>query len=508
MERSVLKALPWLRNSSWRGFPAGSCARRLSCALLAAAGLWAAPAPASWVAQNSGTNRDLLDVQFPVDADTGFVVGRSGRILKTTNGGATWQSRPSGTTKNLLAVHFPRNNTTGYAVGVDGVILKTTNGGTSWSAQSSGTTQHLMSVHFPVDASTGYAAGYYGTILKTTNGGATWTAMPAPALYLSTIYFPSDTQTGYVAGTVGTLGYVYKTVDGGQSWTQVLYDEDAVMRGLSFPLDAATGFAATWGRVWKTTNGAASWSEGGPGITESPVDIHFPLSSLVGFVIASNNAIFKTVDGGETWAESRIAEGNFLRAVHFVNNDVGYVVGDGGTIYKTTDGGAGNQSVAYLHPTGNGSVNGFSTTIGCAVHWDCVNDQPGNAATGAPAAPALYSLISDSSGHREMFALADGVVGAGQRITRIRVSVVAVQYAAPRISLSYQRMGIDPAPVDSPAFYSLPSEYCCAPAGWEWSGLNWTPAHLDALEIGVKHVSDGAVDVEQVYVKVYYEPVN
>jgi hypothetical protein len=113
-----------------------------------------------------------------MDAQTGYVVGESGTILKTTNGGVTWTIQNSGTTYHLKSVHFPSNGQTGYVLGgyyvMTGIILKTTNGGANWINQTPNSTYDLHSVYFPVDAQTGYVAGYYGSILKTTDGGGVW----------------------------------------------------------------------------------------------------------------------------------------------------------------------------------------------------------------------------------------------------------------------------------------------------------------------------------------------
>jgi photosystem II stability/assembly factor-like uncharacterized protein len=67
---------------------------RFKMALPAALLLLPALCFAGWVTQNSGTTNHLLHVDFPVDAQTGFVVGYSGLILKTTDGGATGLPRP------------------------------------------------------------------------------------------------------------------------------------------------------------------------------------------------------------------------------------------------------------------------------------------------------------------------------------------------------------------------------------------------------------------------------
>jgi len=83
---------------------------------------------AGWVSQNSGAAFALAAVHFPVDAQTGYVVGYSGTLVATTNGGANWAPQISGTTYALNSVHFPVDVLTGYAVGGGGTILATTNG--------------------------------------------------------------------------------------------------------------------------------------------------------------------------------------------------------------------------------------------------------------------------------------------------------------------------------------------------------------------------------------------
>lgn len=64
----------------------------------------------------------LFDVHF-VDAQTGWVVGDAGTILKTDNGGEMWTPQSSGTSERLYSVQFT-DSQTGWAVGFGGIILK------------------------------------------------------------------------------------------------------------------------------------------------------------------------------------------------------------------------------------------------------------------------------------------------------------------------------------------------------------------------------------------------
>ena len=59
----------------------------------------------------------------------GWVVGDSGIIIHTSDGGNTWEYQESGTIEDLLSVCFV-NTYNGWICGDSGVILHTDNGGT------------------------------------------------------------------------------------------------------------------------------------------------------------------------------------------------------------------------------------------------------------------------------------------------------------------------------------------------------------------------------------------
>jgi hypothetical protein len=150
-----------------------------------------------------------------INTTTGYAVGDSGTILKTTNGGTNWVAQNSGITgtyNNLNAVYFTDVNT-GYAVGQMGKIIKTTNGGTNWSALTSGVSNDIFSIYF-VDANTGYAVGWT-KVLKTIDAGATWTIQATGISgtndNLNGVFF-INANTGF---TVGNKGRILKTINGG-----------------------------------------------------------------------------------------------------------------------------------------------------------------------------------------------------------------------------------------------------------------------------------------------------
>lgn len=146
-------------------------------------------------------------VHFPT-AHTGYAVGDTGIIYKTTDAGVNWTTMTFDTSQKWKSVYFA-DSITGYVVGNSGAIYKTVNGGTHWTSQSSGVTSTLNSVCF-INASRGYAVGDAGVILKTIDGGANWTKEVSPKPNaLTSVYFV-DMHTGYA---VGTGGLVLKCTD-------------------------------------------------------------------------------------------------------------------------------------------------------------------------------------------------------------------------------------------------------------------------------------------------------
>jgi photosystem II stability/assembly factor-like uncharacterized protein len=121
----------------------------------------------------SGVQSELYSVFF-LDINIGWIVGWSGIILKTTDGGMNWVrqvSNPPG--ENFRSVIFVDQNN-GWIVGDNGKILKTTNGGNVWTNKQQQTSNDLQAVYF-ANSNEGWICGFNGTILKSIDGGENWT---------------------------------------------------------------------------------------------------------------------------------------------------------------------------------------------------------------------------------------------------------------------------------------------------------------------------------------------
>ena len=221
----------------------------------------------TWSAIDVGVNTNLQSVSF-VDSQLGYACGTNSEVVKTTDGGLTWApvTRPSVTNYTLQAIEFVDANTgwviVNFLTDPGGNIFKTIDGGTTWTQQTIGTTDQLAALDM-VNANVGYITlnSSNRPIYKTIDGGTNWTAVPTPfnagqirsvrALDANLVYL------GIAAGT----NRVGKSIDGGATWQQIALPATADVVSVDFK-DANTGYVAgqSLNALFKTTDGGATWS--------------------------------------------------------------------------------------------------------------------------------------------------------------------------------------------------------------------------------------------------------
>ncbi|MHB9146318.1 MAG: WD40/YVTN/BNR-like repeat-containing protein [Symbiobacteriia bacterium] len=107
-------------------------------------------------------------------------------------------------------------------------------------------------------------------LFRTTDGGATWTSSPplvVPGAIWGRPVF-SDPDHGWIVGRRSNQVLLYRTTDAGESWRSTSVNELLGPAGTSVSfVDSQTGWLATWqagpnqsGRLWKTTDGGLTWT--------------------------------------------------------------------------------------------------------------------------------------------------------------------------------------------------------------------------------------------------------
>lgn len=122
-------------------------------------------------------DNEINDITY-ITPQNAIAVGY-GAVFQSQNGGRSWTQLPV-YQDNFTSVHFP-TETTGYIVGFSGSILKTTDGGENWKTLRDGdkltvSDQPFRSVFFQNEFE-GYIVGDDGLLWVTTNGADDWKAV-------------------------------------------------------------------------------------------------------------------------------------------------------------------------------------------------------------------------------------------------------------------------------------------------------------------------------------------
>ncbi len=169
----------------------------------------------TWSLEKWGTF-NFNDIHM-LNSREGFIAADHGYVLKTSNGGRSWELMEWEIRAGFNAIAF--HGSRGIIAGDDGYILRTRNNGKEWKLDQAGEARrkrqfvNLNDVFF-VNATTAWMAASEGLVLHSTNGGVTWTAQKLREDNYYTVFF-KDSKNGFIAGDDGTMLY---TKNGGNNW--------------------------------------------------------------------------------------------------------------------------------------------------------------------------------------------------------------------------------------------------------------------------------------------------
>jgi len=224
----------------------------------------------------------------------------------------------------------------------------------AWYQVNSGVSNKLLTVDFPSNA-VGYIGGEDSLLLKTVDGGVTW----SPVVYsgintgfetdFNNIQF-IDENIGYLS--VGDYGGIYKTIDGGLTWNQlVLSGSLCYTRGMYWRAEDI-GFVGGSGCFQGEQidiftafgNFQAVVNSPGLGSQENMIDdIDFSPGASFGMAASRGGRICRTTDGGSNWdtISTGWGTGYSVKAIQVINDSTAYFTFEGAmsgrTAIKTTD---------------------------------------------------------------------------------------------------------------------------------------------------------------------------
>jgi photosystem II stability/assembly factor-like uncharacterized protein len=272
-----------------------------------------------------------------------------GVILYTKDAGRTWEVQygdPQSSDRAVSDVRF-LDGKHGWAVQdtpLNARLLRTTDG-QNWDQV--GTIEH----HFADLTFTSELEGTYlvsETIFRTQDGGKKWQPVSHCKVQaeiegltknidceFSAVHFPSA-QVGYVAaGSVylKDLFFIFKTSDGGVNWKSSNVPGSEGAAKAIFFTDPNVGYVRTGypdsGRLYRTTDGGQSWT----GIGASPGNKMQFVDPEVGWSFHYNRLSF-TINAGTRWTSRTFAFPASPRAFSFPSRRRAYVIGDHGMIYR------------------------------------------------------------------------------------------------------------------------------------------------------------------------------
>ncbi len=332
---------------------------------------------------------------------------RSGLNASETAPNSSKLARGSG---NLLSLHMI-DSTTGWALS-DHEVLRTTDGGLHWKNVTppgsviTGDSLASFSTDSLAWIATPQASAATTQIVRTTDSGQTWQQSTIPMGYLRQMTFV-DAQHGWIlagwdsGGGPAEAVAVYRTVDGGKTWSNVSNALAASTdgpppgqlpyggskSGIQF-LNTSTGWITGMAQgndmalLYVSHDGGATWNPQtlptSPGVPSAQLSLGSPtfFSATDGIlpVIFTNadtgkgfaTGIYVTHDGGKTWANTTPLPLAAV-AIDFVDVQHGWAT-DGVNLYRT---GNGAQAWAKLSPGASfkqiTSLYFVSDTLGWAI---------------------------------------------------------------------------------------------------------------------------------------------
>ncbi len=307
----------------------------------------------------------------------GFIPGIG--LLTSSDAGATWTLPETILARSFFRISVHPSRPQELFAATDQGGARSTDGGRHWTFSIPGSTYGVVTevLRSPANSDTLYAATWCvlfcsehaSRILKSTDGGATWTSKSAglPVTVddtfserLSLAMSPSDPRVFYAATALPNSGgrllaHIYKSTDGGESWSDLPAVRSAASGGVATyfnlqswydnvlavsPEDPNTVVAGGV-RAVRSTDGGASWSVvEQPGFHVDQHDFQYQGSTLW---IANDGGIFVSSDHGASIAARNA--GLVTRQYYALGNDLAHrnrvVAGsqDNGTGQRTDAGG-------------------------------------------------------------------------------------------------------------------------------------------------------------------------
>jgi photosystem II stability/assembly factor-like uncharacterized protein len=219
--------------------------------------------------------------------------GWRGLVVYSDDEGRTWRQADVPVSTDLVSLSFP-TPAQGWAVGHGGVVLHTQDGGATWSTQVHGSAlSTLTERHFAEKPSLDSPA-----VQRAVTQAKQATKRNATPSLLD-VYFESE-KVGYV---VGTFNSIFRTDDGGKTWTPWM---DRTDNEQELHFNAVRGHASgiylagEQGTVWRMAVGSNRFIASRTGYAGTLFGLTIDDAQIVAF--GMRGSILRSGDQARTWA--------------------------------------------------------------------------------------------------------------------------------------------------------------------------------------------------------------
>ena len=335
-----------------------------------------------WIALGpENTGGRITDIACnPDQPSTIFIAAASGGIYKTTDNGMNWQ-------------HIFKDSP---VISIGDIALDPNNS---------------MVLYAGTGEANASSYSFLGNgIWKSTDGGESWQHKGLESsAYIGRIIIDYDNSNRVFVAACGTLFSsnsdrgVYRTMDGGETWSQVLFQTDstAAIDLVQHPTNPDILYAAMWERIrgldyrksggessgiWKTYNGGDSWVElenglpTGDNVGRIGIDISISdpniLYAFYDQHINENEdysflGIYKTINGGELWSQTNDSSienmssrfGWYFGQIRIDPSNPNRVYALGVDLVRTENGGANWEAIAGYWNSNDIHVDRHAMTI-------------------------------------------------------------------------------------------------------------------------------------------------
>jgi photosystem II stability/assembly factor-like uncharacterized protein len=387
--------------------------------------------------------------------------GNFGDLFKSTDDGQNWAPLYSDDGMTFLAID-PATTTRLYLGTNDNGAFASADGGGTWGAINAGLPQiPLPAYSLAIDPKTPSIlyAGTSSGVYKSLDGGASWNVINPGTKAISTLVTDPTAPGTLYAGSEGGSGYHFacaglsKTTDGGETWSGggaglCAFDRASIkLIYLAIdPLTPTTLYAITdLPGIYKSTDGGNSFTELGVDLawgnsTDGPYALAIDPITPTSLYVGTNNGVFKSTDGGKNWSAASAGLTNLAIYALAIDPAAPTTVyaGSAGGAFKSQNGGkswsAINSGLADDFPIRSLAVDPkATTTLYAGTNFTIHKSTDGGGSWNLfnPRLPVwtVYNLIFDKATPATLYALDGTDLFAIQQIPH--ALVITMPYGAP-----------------------------------------------------------------------------